>query len=206
MFRARASKAPMMPTPEMRVAAGQRWNVGMLEACRSGDREAMGALFEACAPRIHSVALHHFGGDHARADDVTQNVFLKLFTRLPQFRGEAELTTWLYRVAVNECLDVRRGLRGWLGLDAAAETRSRHRQDTALEGVELEGHVRVALAALPPKLRIAVLLRHFEGLSYEQMAEALGCSAGTVASRLHRGHAALARDLAWMREPEGSAS
>src|SRR5204863_6727592 len=82
------------------------------------------------------------------------------------------------------------GLGGW---PPAAGDDAPH---AAAESAQRQRRIREAVAALPPKLRIAVLLRHFDELSYDEMARSLGCSPGTVASRLNRGHAALARTLA----------
>ena len=183
------------------MAAGP-WDGELLEACASGDPAAQAALYRACSARVYSIALNYFGGDPQAASDVTQDVFLKLFRTLPQFRGQARLTTWLHRLVVNECLDARRALRRWVGLEAAGDPPSPGRQDELLERQDVERRVRAEVSKLPPKLRIAVLLKHFEDLSYEEMAEALGCSTGTVASRLHRGHARPAERLAFLGQKE----
>ncbi len=79
-----------------------------LEACRRGDRDAFRAVYECYKDRVYSISLHFFHGDAAMASDVTQQVFLKLMTSLGQFRGDAELSTWLYRLVVNACLDASR--------------------------------------------------------------------------------------------------
>lgn len=170
----------------------------LLEACRGGDREAFRQIFERHSSRVRSVALHFFDGDAAAADDVVQGVFLKLHARIAQFRGDSLLSTWLHRLVVNACLDDRRGRRRLRPLDALDDTTLgavAAGQGEAAEAEQRLRRVRAAVASLPPKLRIAVLLRHFEDLAYDEMAQALGCSPGTVASRLNRGHAALARAL-----------
>jgi RNA polymerase sigma-70 factor (ECF subfamily) len=170
----------------------------ILEACRAGDRDAFRALYDLYKDRVYSIAFYFFHGDAGAASDVTQQVFLKLITAIRQFRGEAEFSTWLYRMVVNVCLDVARGRRGHMAgadrarLEAVAAAGS-HEEDYARE--QMAGSVRAAVAGLPAKFRIAVLLRYFEDLSYEEMARALGCSMGTVASRLSRGHKILAERL-----------
>lgn len=132
------------------------------------------------------------------ACDVTQQVFLKLFSSVGQFRGESSFSTWLYRLAINTCTDgVRKGKARALPLepgrpDAIAHGRS---QEERLARVQTARSVQSAVSSLPPKYRIAILLRYFEGLSYEEMATALNCSMGTVASRLSRGHRILAEKL-----------
>jgi RNA polymerase sigma-70 factor (ECF subfamily) len=147
---------------------------------------------------VYSIALYFFHGDPSAAGDVTQQVFLKLMTSIGQFRGDAEFSTWLYRLVVNACTDAARSRK------AATGTADRSRierfaapgsQEKDYEREQMAGAVRVAVSALPPKFRIAVLLRYFEDLSYEQMAAALNCSMGTVASRLSRGHRMLADRL-----------
>jgi RNA polymerase sigma factor (sigma-70 family) len=80
----------------------------VIEACKQGDREAFRRLFERHKDRVYCVALYFFGGDEATAADVTQQVFLKLFTRIDQFQGEAEFTTWLHRLTTNACVDEQR--------------------------------------------------------------------------------------------------
>src|SRR5215510_1953915 len=88
----------------------------LIEACQRGDREAFRELFEAHKDRVWSIALH-FTGDESAARDVTQQVFLKLFTNITQFRHESGFATWLYRMVVNACLDERRGRRRWISFD-----------------------------------------------------------------------------------------
>ena len=182
----------------MVVLSNQEISAEIVESCRRGDREAFRTLYDAYKDRVYSIALYFFHGDRAVAGDVTQQVFLKLMTTIGQFRGDAEFSTWLYRLAVNACMDVARRRKS----DEGFAARSRHdvfagtgSQEDELVRQELAGSVRAAVAALPPKLRIAMLLRYFDDLSYEQMAKALRCSRGTVASRLNRGHKMLADRL-----------
>src|SRR2546429_9711868 len=79
-----------------------------IAACQQGDRDALRLLFEAYKDRVYSIAVYSMGGDQAAAGDVTQQVFLKLMTRIGQFRGDSEFATWLYRLVVNQCLDERK--------------------------------------------------------------------------------------------------
>ncbi len=185
----------------------------LIEACQQGDREAFRELFDAHKDRVWSVALH-FTGDESAARDVTQQVFLKLFISIAQFRHESSFATWLYRMVVNACMDERRGRRRFLSFDffstgdsdesddelsAMINKGGGHSQEDHFSRLEISAAVKSAVAELKPKLRIAILLKYFEELSYEEMAEVLGCSTGTVASRLNRGHKALAKRLAHLR-------
>jgi RNA polymerase sigma-70 factor (ECF subfamily) len=174
----------------------------VIEACKRGDRDAFRRLFERHKDRVYSVALYFFGGDEATAADVTQQVFLKLFTRIRQFQGESEFTTWLYRLTTNACLDERRKRRRVQQLGEGfelSEPRGRRSQEESVARAEVRRSVERAVAALKPKLRVVMLLKYFEEMSYEEIAEALGLSKGTVASRLNRGHKALARSLGHLR-------
>ena len=174
----------------------------IIESCRHGDREAFRALYEAYKDKVYSIALYFFHGDAAAASDATQQVFLKLITHIKSFRGDSEFSTWVHRMVVNTCLD---GTRRRKSRERSAETFDLARigtpasQEEDLERRQVAGRVQAALSSLPAKLRMPVLLRYFEDLSYLEMAEALQCSAGTVASRLNKGHKILAEKLAKFR-------
>ena len=132
------------------------------------------------------------------AGDVTQQVFLKVINRVGQFRGESSFSTWLYRMVVNTCTDgARKGKAQALMLEGARLGAVVHGrpQEERLARAQTARSVQTAVSSLPPKFRIAILLRYFEGLSYEEMAKVLNCSMGTVASRLSRGHRILAEKL-----------
>jgi RNA polymerase sigma-70 factor (ECF subfamily) len=177
----------------------------LLEACRSGDRDAFRALFETYKDKVYSVALR-YSGDPAAAMDISQDVFVALFSRLPGFRGDSSFETWLYRLVVNRCLDQRRKLRRIVPMlaDAIHRFRVNERVTADLIRSETRGEVRAAIARLPDELRIAVVLRYTEGLSYDEMAEAMNCAKGTVASRLNRAHKHLARRLKYLNGKEMS--
>jgi RNA polymerase sigma-70 factor (ECF subfamily) len=174
----------------------------IIEQCRRGDREAFRALYEAYKDKVYSIALYFFHGDAAAASDATQQAFLKLITNIQSFRGESEFPTWLHRLVVNTCLDGSRKNKSRekfaepLDLARMAEPAS---QDEDVARRQVADRVQVALSSLPPKLRMPILLRYFEDLSYGEMARALECSAGTVASRLSKGHKILAGKLAKFR-------
>jgi RNA polymerase sigma-70 factor, ECF subfamily len=209
---------------EKRAAMDEQNSVRVLiEDCQKGDREAFRKLFEAYKDRVWSIALH-FSRDEVLARDITQQVFLKLFACITQFRHDAAFETWLYRLVVNACLDERRSRRRLISFnisragademnDPVSEIESAERkcsrnlsvnyriseQEDRYRRLEISDAVKAAVGELRPKLRIAILLKYFEGLSYEEMARVLGCSTGTVASRLNRGHKELARRLAHLR-------
>ena len=189
----------------MGQVSGKGGEVGpeILEACRRGDRDAFRALYEAHKDRVYSIAFHFFHADADAAAEVTQQVFLKLMREVARFRGDAAFSTWLYRLVVNACVDRARGRRH----DAAAHDPSvletlpapAASLDETFARHQVAASVQQAIASLPAKLRAAILLRYFEDLSYADIATALNCSIGTVASRLSRGHRLLARTLGPIR-------
>lgn len=174
----------------------------LLAQCRTGSREAMQALFIANQRRVFSVALNFFGGNDELAKDITQQVFLKLLTRLENFRGDSEFTTWLYRITVNTCVDETRKLKRFLNFGdffGASEPRVKHGLDERIDSSSISAEVQRALATLKPKFRLPILLKYTEGLSYAEIAEVLDCSIGTVSSRLNRGHKMLAGKLGHLK-------
>ncbi|MGI9108285.1 MAG: RNA polymerase sigma factor [Pyrinomonadaceae bacterium] len=175
---------------------------GVVESCQGGDREAFRLLFETHKDKVYSIALYFFGGDAALAADTTQQVFLKLFTRIGQFRHQAEFTTWLYRLTTNTCIDEQRKRRRFYPFPAPVSGTRVHALPAAeqrYQRIEIADSVREAIGALKPKLRITILLKYFEELSYEEIGTILNCSTGTVASRLNRGHRILAQRLNHLR-------
>lgn len=192
------SKAQM---PANAVSAVDDEQIDLLEACQRGEPEAYRLLFETHKDRVYSLALRSTG-DSAAAWDLTQEVFIKVFSKLGEFRQQAKFETWLYRIVVNACIDARRKSSRFVPFDERGkgggmfENRPQERNYLRRQVREaVEG----AVARLTPKVRAAILLRYVEGLSYEEIGEILGCPAGTVAARLNRGHKILARELAELR-------
>lgn len=185
------------------VASEKEINERVIEACQLGDREAFRLLFETYQDRVYSISLYYFKGDETTARDVTQAVFLKLLTKIAQFRRSAEFTTWLYRLVVNACMDEQRKRRRFLPFGEGFEMRGKSTEDGGQEEryarVEMAGEVSAAIGELRPKMRMPILLKYVEGLSYDEMADVLNCSKGTIASRLNRGHKILARRLSHLR-------
>jgi RNA polymerase sigma-70 factor, ECF subfamily len=168
----------------------------LVEGCRRGEADAFRLLFETYKDRVYSVALR-FSGDEALAMDIAQDTFLKLYSCIGEFRGESAFLTWVYRLVVNRCMDHRR--RAWRMIPMAESMISvlRAPGDSlhALLHAEMRGQVRGAIDKLPAEQRMVVVLRYTEGLGYEEIAAVLGCSTGTVASRLNRAHKTLERRL-----------
>ncbi|MBI4892523.1 MAG: sigma-70 family RNA polymerase sigma factor [Acidobacteria bacterium] len=184
----------------------------LLEDLRSGSEAAYEVLLE----RFQSPVFHlvrRLIDDPSEAADVVQDVFLKVFRSVGSFRGQSSLKTWVYRIAVNEAHNRRRWFsrhrRAEVGLETDGDgldyldqlsdsTRSPY--DLALNE-EFKTAIETALATLNPVFRSAVVLRDLEDLSYEEIADVLDVSLGTVKSRILRGRESLRRALVEQLEP-----
>jgi RNA polymerase sigma-70 factor, ECF subfamily len=164
-------------------------------AAQQGDRSAQKALYKLYHQRVYNLVYYALDEPSA-AEDVTQIVFLKIYHALPGFRYEAAFSTWVYRIALNECLN-RNQRSGVAPLPLEDILGSRDEEDKSLspdarhEQRQRQEIIQKALLELSPKLRSVVLLKYVEGLSYEEIAGVLNCSTGTVASRLSRALAQL---------------
>ncbi|MHC4930669.1 MAG: RNA polymerase sigma factor [Planctomycetota bacterium] len=164
-------------------------------------RAAMGVLYERFRNSVFNVALR-IVGDHDSASDVLQDVFLVLFRKIHRFKARSVFASWVYRITVNTSLDhLRRRRRGPTLtssnalLDPAPDTGDMSLPERRVALRDLEHHVQLALMTLSDRLRIVIVLRYLEGLSYQDIADILGCSIGTVKSRLNRAHTAMKQEL-----------
>jgi RNA polymerase sigma-70 factor (ECF subfamily) len=170
----------------------------LIEGCRRGDPEAFRALFEKYKDNVYSIALR-YSGDAAAAQDIAQDTFLKLYSAIGSYRGESSFESWLYRMVVNSCFDLKRKTRRLAPLLDEVLSLLRTPDLSALDEVlrsEMSARVQAVIQGLAPEHRIVVVLRYTQGLSYDEIAEILGCAPGTVASRLNRAHKILERRLA----------
>lgn len=145
--------------------------------------------------------------DRAEAEDVVQEAFIKAYRALPKFRGDSAFYTWLYRIGINTAKNylVTMGRRAPTSTEAdveEAETfddgeqlRDINTPESMLATKQIAQTVNLAMDALPDELRIAITLREIEGLSYDEIAEAMGCPIGTVRSRIFRAREAVADKL-----------
>lgn len=168
---------------------GRRGDDGnLLDRLRRGDPRAFEALVIAYQHRVFGVALRMLR-NRAEAEEVAQEVFLRVHRAIADFRGEAKLSTWLYAIASRLCLNrlatgERRAVRE--GEEALERLRADADPAAQVERAELEAALQRAIDELPGERRIVVVLRDVEGLAYEEIAEALELPLNTVRSRLHR--------------------
>ena len=161
-----------------------------------GDETALAPLVERYKRMVYRLAVQ-ITKNHADADDVMQETFIKVYRSIHTFRRDAAFETWLYRITVNEALNFvkRRDRRRECTLETAVETEyeatARHYAQLAndphaqAEKSELRQYVTEAVNSLPLKHRMVVILHEFEGLTHAEIASILNCSEGTVRSRLH---------------------
>ncbi|PLX23928.1 MAG: RNA polymerase subunit sigma-70 [Ignavibacteria bacterium] len=162
---------------------------------QSGDDHAFRLLVERYSERIRNLVFSVFH-DTDLIDDVTQDVFIKAYRALPNFRFDASLYTWLYRITINHCRDIMRKqkLRRTLSLNTLLENRDKElTMKTAVQPEESDTRdwINRGLQRLPEKYRTPVILKDMEGCSYQEMAEIMQCELGTVKSRLSRGRSML---------------
>lgn len=157
----------------------------------SNDPDLFGELVARHSDRVFSICIR-MTSNRADALDASQEVFIRLLRKIHLYDGSSAFTTWLHRVASNVCYDqLRARKRTPLPVDEVPEIADLSHL-TSMDAIELKPSIDEALALLPEDYRIPVVLRDMEGLSYEEIQEALGIPAGTVRSRIHRGRRLLA--------------
>lgn len=178
----------------------------LVERVQAGDQEAFGLLVGKYQRKLLRLVMR-LVRDHAEAEDVTQEAFIKAYRALPNFRGESAFYTWLYRIGVNTAKNwlIAQGRRMPLvgdiidgdgeGADADALLQDVETPERMLLSKEIGETVNLAMDALPEDLRTAIALREIEGLSYEEIAQVMDCPIGTVRSRIFRARDAIAAKL-----------
>lgn len=184
----------------------------LIAACLQGDQAAWGAIVKRYRRRVFNVA-YTFVGRHDEAEDLTQDIFLKIFKALGTFDRRANFTTWIISISRNLCIDHYRRVRKERevvdrrvdaselspvagGIDAFAR----------LDRFDRRALLREALAALPDTLRTAVAMRDLQELSYQEIARRLDLPDGTVKSRINRGRHELARQVLRIEQARGASS
>lgn len=156
-------------------------------------------IFDEFKDRVYSLALR-YSNDADRAADLTQEIFLKIFQSFKSFRGESQLATWIYRIAMNTCIDHQRRIARVVELIEDPAACDRSDPEALFKESELQRLIQEAVAELPDGARESIVLRYVNGCSYDEIAEILGCPAGTVAARISRGQQMLRERLSHLRE------
>lgn len=177
----------------------------LITRCVSGDEEAFAQIVKNHQRMVFNVA-YRFLGSYEEAEELTQEVFLRVYRFIRRFEGKSSLRTWIYKITVNSALNRQQWLKRRkhyhqvsldnpeTDCDAPLENKiagnNESPESTALNS-ELQGKIQGCLEKLPKRLRIAIILRDVEGLSYEEISEALGINPGTVKSRIARARSAV---------------
>lgn len=202
--------------PERRTmdTADARTEMELLSLAQSGDRRAFAGLVRLHHGRLVACA-HQLLGSSAEVDDAVQESFIRAWRALPRFDGRARLSTWLYRICVNVCLNRMRGNRRHAAADVDDPKLPEPTADAeavgvdplrTLEQAQLYGRVGAALETLSPSLRSAVVLVLLQGMSHKEAGDALGCAEGTVAWRIHEARRRLKDLLSDLVEPDALAA
>jgi RNA polymerase sigma factor (sigma-70 family) len=184
----------------------------LIQQCLQGDQRAWDAIVQQYRRKVFNVA-YKFVGKHDEAEDLTQDIFLKVFKSLGTFDRRANFQTWLISVSRNLCIDHYRSVRNERqlidrGVDPAdlSPAAGDPGPVASLEQQDRVVLLREALASLPESLRTAVLMRDIQELSYQEIADRLKLPEGTVKSRINRGRTELARQIRKMRGNDYSPS
>jgi len=180
----------------------------LIERCLAGDQVAWEEIVRLHRRKVFNIA-YKFVGKHDLAEDLTQDIFLKLYRSLDTFDRRANFQTWLISVSRNLCIDHYRSVRKereTINRDVDASTLTPVSRDrSAYAQLELRDRVqllRAALDMLPPTLRTAVLMRDIQALTYQEIADRLNVPEGTVKSRINRGRTELARQIQRLRQQQ----
>jgi len=160
--------------------------VDLVARCQAGDVEAFGTLYRNHAPRIYALA-SRMAGSPDEGEDLLQEIFLQAFRKLGSFKGEAAIGTWLYRLALNHCLDFVRSKQAKMGkvtdtLDAETSIEPAARRDTPIARIDLER----AIERLPAGCREAFVLHDIEGFDHKEVGDVLGIAEGTSKSQVFK--------------------
>ena len=170
----------------------------LVRLASAGDRAAFAQLYERFYGRAFRLA-YSMTGNRTAAEDLTQEIFMRVFQRLEHFGGQSSFATWFYRLAVNHSLNYRRKERVSERDNHSDKIEFLANQSPQIEAAvlqnQLKGEIHGALLELSKEMRMVIILKDIEGLNYDEIAERMSCSQGTVASRLNRARKQLAQKL-----------
>ncbi len=177
----------------------------LVERVKQGDKRAFDMLVIKYQHKVAAL-VSRFIHDHAEVQDVTQEAFIKAYRALPNFRGDSQFYTWLYRIAVNTAKNylVSRGRRppstdvdveDAMYFEGNSQLKDLENPQNKLSSEELMEKVNQSIKTLPEDLRVALTLREYDGMSYEEIADVMDCPVGTVRSRIFRAREAVEQSI-----------
>ncbi|WP_425602214.1 RNA polymerase sigma factor [Luteimonas aquatica] len=167
-------------------ATGAQADAALARASRDGDAGAFEQLYRRHAGRVYGVILRLVGGRHGRAEDLTQEAFVRAWQALPAYRFESAFGTWLYRLAVNTALMELRARRSQPQADEDADYEALGGIDSAGHSTALSTDLERGVASLPPRARAVLVLHDVEGWKHEEIAGELNMAVGSSKAQLHR--------------------
>jgi len=176
------------------VKAMKEVDAALVRACQRGDIEAFEQIFRIYRDPIFRLA-YRFTGNRDDAEDLTQEIFLKVFESVSSFRYESSFATWLYKVAVNTCMNFRRDRKPTESLGITDDLGSSVSPEAICEQGELQRKIEVEIASLPSPLKVAFLLVVVEGVTYKDASEILGLSVDALRMRVCRARQILREKL-----------
>ena len=159
----------------------------LITRCQQGDEQAFRELVERHKNMVFAL-IQRSAADRSRVEDLAQDVFLKIHRGLPYFRGEAKLTTWIFRIVLNLLSEdaARQRTAKEVALDPEVPAHEPRSIDRSMSDLELRDRLEKAMARLPPNYRLLIAGHYLNDVKYEELAEALDIPVGTVKTHLHR--------------------
>lgn len=173
----------------------QKSDDSLIMLFQSGDREIFRILVERYQEKVRNIIYSIFN-DSNLVDDISQEIFIKVYQALPNFRFQSSFYTWLYRITINKCRDElrKKKVKRFFTFQSFEQTTNLKIENLAIttfDDENIKGVVEESLRKLPEKFRMPIILKDIDGMSYEEIAEVLDCEIGTVKSRLSRGRTML---------------
>jgi RNA polymerase sigma-70 factor (ECF subfamily) len=182
---------PMIQNLATRLNVQEHSDEEIIARVLQGDKELFRTLITRHKDKVRNLVYLTIGNAD-NVDDISQEVFIKVYRKLDRFKGDSKFTTWLYRITVNHCKDELRKYKVRKVFDVFDRTKHEDLRSTnSAENFDTKDRVRLALSKLPEKLRIPIVLKDIEGFGYQEIAEMLDCELGTIKSRIFRARESL---------------
>ncbi len=174
----------------------QKSDDSLIMLFQSGEQEVFRYLVERYQEKVRNIIYSIFNNDPDIVDDISQEVFIKVFQALHNFRFESSFYTWLYRITVNKCRDELRKKKvkrffSFQSFEKTSNIKIENLSTTTFDDENTRGVIEDSLKKLPEKFRMPIILKDIDGMSYDEIADVLDCEVGTVKSRLSRGRTML---------------
>lgn len=178
------------PADKQNQNSGDDADNALIQKFIDGDQSAFNSLMIKHKDKVRNLVYLTLG-DSDYVDDISQDVFISVYKKLGEFRFESKFTTWLYRITVNKCRDYLRKKKVRSIFVSIKDSENEISAGPGTENIDIPALVRKGIKKLPEKLRVPLILRDIDGLSYKEIADQLDCEVGTVKSRIFRARESL---------------